>query len=98
MREEKRLPLEEAIRRLTSLPAVNLRLYRRWRIAPGHHADLVVFDPATIADHATYERPHQYAVGVRHVVVNGIPALRNGEVTGARPGRVVRGRGWRGPR
>jgi N-acyl-D-amino-acid deacylase len=62
------------------------------------YADVVVFDPATIIDRATYERPHQYSEGVRHVVVNGIPALRNGEVTGARPGRVVRGRGWKGER
>jgi N-acyl-D-aspartate/D-glutamate deacylase len=98
VREEKLIPLEEAIRRLTSQPAANLGLHRRGRLAPGMYADVVVFDPATIIDRATYERPHQYSEGVRHVVVNGIPALRNGEVTGARPGRVVRGRGWEGER
>ena len=98
VREERLIPLEEAIRRLTSQPAANLGLHRRGRLVPGAYADVVVFDPAAVIDKATYEKPHQYAVGVRHVVVNGIPALRDGEVTGARPGRVVRGRGWRGPR
>ncbi|HEU5042381.1 MAG TPA: D-aminoacylase [Gemmatimonadales bacterium] len=98
VREERLIPLSEAIRRLTSLPAGNLGLHRRGRLAPGYYADVVVFDPATIADQATYDRPHRYAVGVRHVVVNGAPALRDGEVTAARPGRVVRGQGWRGPR
>ena len=98
VREEKLIPLEEAVRRLTSQPAANLGLHRRGRLAPGMYADVVVFDPATIIDRATYERPHKYSEGVRHVVVNGIPALRNGEVTGARPGRVVRGRGWEGER
>ncbi|HYC32053.1 MAG TPA: D-aminoacylase [Gemmatimonadales bacterium] len=98
VRDERLLPLAEAIRRLTSLPATNLGLHRRGRLVPGAYADVVVFDPATIADRATYDAPHQYAAGVRHVVVNGIPALRDGQVTGARPGRVVRGRGWRGER
>ena len=93
VREERLIPLEEAVRRLSTLPATNLGLARRGGLAPGYFADLVVFDPAAVADRATYERPHQYAVGVRHVVVNGTPALRDGEVTGARPGRVVRGRG-----
>ncbi len=95
VREEQLLPLEEAIRRMTALPAANLGLRRRGRLAPGNYADVVVFDPATIVDRATYEQPHQYAVGVRHVVVNGKAALRDGEVTDARPGRVVRGRGWK---
>ncbi|MGH2625029.1 MAG: N-acyl-D-amino-acid deacylase family protein, partial [Anaerolineales bacterium] len=71
VREEKLIPLEEAIRRLTSLPAENLRLQGRGRLAPGYAADLVVFDPARIADHATFEKPHQYATGVVHVWVNG---------------------------
>jgi N-acyl-D-amino-acid deacylase len=95
VREERLISLEEAIRRLTALPAANLGLERRGRLLPGHHADIVVFDPATIAERTTYEQPHQYSVGVRHVVVNGTPALRDGEATDARPGRVVRGRGWR---
>ena len=95
VREERLIPLEEAVRRLSALPAANLGLPRRGRLAPGYLADAVVFDPATIADRATYERPHQYAVGVRHVVVNGTPALRDGEITPARAGRVVRGRGAR---
>jgi N-acyl-D-amino-acid deacylase len=96
VREERVVPLGEAIRRLTSLPATNLGLRRRGIIRPGYHADVVVFDPATIADRATFERPHQYAVGVRDVLVNGVPVLRAGEHTGATPGRVVRGPGWTG--
>jgi N-acyl-D-amino-acid deacylase len=98
VREEKIIPLEEAIRRLTSLPAANLGIARRGRLAPGHFADVVVFDPARIRDHATYERPHQYATGVLHVLVNGVPVLKDGEHTGATPGRVVRGPGWKGAR
>jgi hypothetical protein len=96
VREERLIPLEEAIRRLTSLPAENLRISRRGKLAPGYFADIAVFDPARIADHATFERPHQYATGMVHVLVNGVPVLRNGEHTGAKPGRVVRGPGWRG--
>jgi N-acyl-D-amino-acid deacylase len=92
--EEKLILLEEAIRRLTSLPASNLRIARRGRLAPGYLADVVVFDPATIQDHATFDRPHQYATGVVHVLVNGVQVLRDGEHTGAMPGRVVRGPGW----
>jgi N-acyl-D-amino-acid deacylase len=95
VREERLIPLEEAVRRLSALPAENLGLPRRGRLAAGYFADVVVFDPATIADRAIYERPHQYAIGVRHVVVNGTPSLRDGQVTAARPGRVVRGRGRR---
>ena len=94
VREEKVIPLEEAIRKLTLLPATNLGLRRRGALRPGYFADIVVFDPATITDHATFERPHQYATGVRDVLVNGVQVLRNGEHTGARPGRVVRGPGW----
>jgi len=96
VREERAIPLEEAIRRLTSLPAANLKLRGRGRLAPGHYADLVVLDPATVQDHATFERPHQYSTGVIHVLVNGVQVLRDGEHTGALPGRVVRGPGWRG--
>lgn len=98
VREEKIIPLEEAIRRMTSLPAENLKLDRRGRLKVGYFADVVVFDPAKIQDHATYERPHQYATGVIHVFVNGVPVLRNGEHTGATPGRVVRGPGYKAAR
>jgi N-acyl-D-amino-acid deacylase len=93
VREEKLIPLEEAVRRLTDLPATNLGLRERGRLAPGLFADVVVFDPATIADRATFENPHQYAVGVRHVFVNGVAVLRDGEHTGATPGRALRGPG-----
>lgn len=94
VRDEKLVSLEEGIRRLTSLPAANLGLTDRGRLAPNAMADIVVFDAAAIADHATFEKPHQYATGVKHVVVNGVVVLRDGEHTGARPGRVVRGPGW----
>ena len=96
VRDEQRTTLQDAIRRLTSLPAENLKLRRRGTLAPGYHADVVVFDPRRIQDHATFERPHQYATGVAHVFVNGVQVLRDGEHTGAKPGRVVRGPGWRG--
>ncbi len=96
VREEKVIPLEEAIRKLTSFPAATLNLRRRGSLAPGFHADVVVFDPAIIADRATFESPHQYATGMIHVFVNGSQVLRNGEHTGATPGRVVRGPGWTG--
>jgi N-acyl-D-amino-acid deacylase len=95
VREEKLIPLEEAIRRLTSLPAGNLGLADRGALRPGAVADVVVFDPATVADRSTYEKPHQYAVGMRHVVVNGVPVLLDGEHTGALPGRAVKGSGAR---
>jgi N-acyl-D-amino-acid deacylase len=96
VREREVIPLGEAIRRLTALPADNLGLRDRGRLAPGHFADVVVFDPATITDHATYADPHRYATGVEHVLVNGVPVIADGEHTGARPGRVVRGPGWIG--
>ncbi len=96
VRDEKVIPLEEAIRKLTSLPADTLRIQNRGRLAPGFFADVVVFDPATIADRATYEKPHQYADGVRHVFVNGTQVIRDGEHTGATPGRVVRGPAYKG--
>jgi N-acyl-D-amino-acid deacylase len=90
VREEKVIPLGEAIRRLTALPASNLGLASRGRLAPGYFADVVVFDPATIADRATFDQPHQYAVGVRHVFVNGVRVLADGEHTGKLPGRALR--------
>jgi len=96
VRDEKLIPLEEAIRRLTAFPAETLKLNRRGRLAPGYFADVVVFDPATIQDHATFAEPHQFATGVVHVLVNGVPVLQDGEHTGATPGRVVRGPGWVG--
>jgi N-acyl-D-amino-acid deacylase len=96
VRDEKVIPLEEAIRRLTSLPANNLKLHDRGRLVPGYFADVVIFDPKTIQDHATFDKPHQYSTGVRDVFVNGAQVLRNGEHTGALPGRVVRGPGWTG--
>ncbi len=96
VRDEKLMPLEEAVRRLSALPASNLKLRKRGRLASGYFADVVVFDPATVADHATFEQPHHYATGVRDVFVNGVAVLRGGEHTGATPGRVVRGPGWKG--
>jgi N-acyl-D-amino-acid deacylase len=94
VRDERLIPLQEAVRRLTSLPAENLRLDRRGRLETGYFADVVVFDPATIQDHATFEAPQQYATGVIHVFVNGVPVLRDGGHTGATPGRFVRGPGF----
>lgn len=93
VRDEGLIPLEEAIRRLAALPADNLKLDRRGRLLPGHYADVVIFDPATIQDHATFDQPHQYATGVRDVLVNGVPVLLDGEHTGAKPGRVIDGPG-----
>ena len=95
-REEGVIPLHEAIRRLTSLPATNIGIRGRGLLAEGQFADVVVFDPETVTDHATFEEPHQYATGVEHVFVNGVQVLSDGEHTGATPGRVVRGPGWRG--
>jgi N-acyl-D-amino-acid deacylase len=98
VRGEGVISLQEAIRRLTSFPADNLGLQRRGRLTTGHYADVVVFDPAVIQDHATFEQPHQYATGVEQVLVNGVQVLRDGEHTGALPGRVVRGPGYAGLR
>jgi N-acyl-D-amino-acid deacylase len=95
VREEKLIPLQEAVRRLTSLPAENLRIERRGRLVAGHFADIAVFDPATVADHATFDQPHQYATGMVHVFVNGVQVLKNGQHTGMTPGRVVPGPGYR---
>jgi N-acyl-D-amino-acid deacylase len=92
-RDEKIIPLKEAVRRLSGLPATNLGLDHRGLIQEGMFADIVVFDPATVADRATFEKPHQYAVGVRHVFVNGVQVLKDGEHTGAKPGRALWGPG-----
>jgi len=94
VREEKVITLEEAVRKLSGLPAKNLKLDRRGELQEGYFADVVVFDPETIQDHATFVEPHQYATGVVHVFVNGEQVLKDGEHTGATPGRVVRGPGW----
>ncbi|MEZ5559228.1 MAG: D-aminoacylase [Pseudomonadales bacterium] len=96
VRDERVLPLETAIHKLSGLPASNLKLRDRGLLLPGYFADVVVFDPATIRDNATYDAPHQYASGVSDVLVNGSLVLRDGEHTGATPGRVVRGPGWQG--
>jgi N-acyl-D-amino-acid deacylase len=95
VRDDQVIPLEEAVHRLTGLPATNLRLERRGGLSQGYYADVVVFDPARVQDHATFDRPHQYATGVTQVFVNGVQVLKDGEHTGAKPGRVVRGPGVR---
>jgi N-acyl-D-amino-acid deacylase len=96
VRDEKIIPLEEAIRKLTSLPASNLKIQKRGTLKPGYFADIAIFDPSSIQDHATFEKPHQYSTGMVHVFVNGKQVLNQGEHTNARPGRVVRGPGWKG--
>jgi len=96
VREQKILKLEDAIRKLAALPAQNLKVDRRGMLKKGYFADVVVFDPQKIEDHATFAQPHQYATGMIHVFVNGRQVLKNGEHTGAKPGRFVRGPGWPG--
>ena len=93
VREEKLIPLGEAIRRLSALPATNLGLDHRGYLKEGMFADVVVFDPATVGDRATFAQPHQYAVGMKHVFVNGTQVLKDGEHTGATPGRALWGPG-----
>jgi N-acyl-D-amino-acid deacylase len=94
VRDEQVLSLQEAIRKLAALPAQTLRIDKRGELKPGFYADVVVFDPDTIQDHATFLEPHQYATGMLHVFVNGEQVLKDGEHTGATPGRAVRGPGW----
>ncbi len=96
VRDEGLITLEQAIHRMTGFPAGNLGLRCRGSLREGHFADVVVFDPKTVEDHATYQEPQQYATGFHHVFVNGEQVLADGEHTGAYPGRVVRGPGWRG--
>ncbi|PQA89278.1 aminoacylase [Marinicaulis flavus] len=96
VREEGVLTIEEAVRKLTSLPAGNLKIRDRGMLAPGYYADVVIFDPETIQDKATFADPHQLAVGVEDVLVNGVLTIEDGEHTGATAGRVVRGPGWEG--
>ncbi|MBM3496766.1 MAG: amidohydrolase family protein, partial [Armatimonadetes bacterium] len=92
VRELRVLRLEDAVRKMTLLPATVYRLQDRGMIRPGAWADVVVFDPATVADRATYDQPHQYATGMRYVLVNGVPAVENDTYTGAKPGKALRRR------
>jgi N-acyl-D-amino-acid deacylase len=96
VRDEKVTTLADAIRRLTRLPAENFKLKQRGCLNAGCYADLVVFDPQAVNDHATFDQPHQYATGMVHVFVNGVQVLKDGQHTGATPGKVVRGPGWVG--
>jgi N-acyl-D-amino-acid deacylase len=96
VREERVIPLEEAIRKLTSQPASNLGIKNRGKLEVGYFADVVAFDPTEIRDNATFEQPHQLATGMVHVFVNGVQVVNDGQHTGALPGRVVRGPGWKG--
>jgi N-acyl-D-amino-acid deacylase len=98
VREEEVIPLQEAVRRLSALPAGNLKLAKRGYLRKGYYADVVVFDPSRVEDHATYARPHQYSTGVIDVFVNGVQVLKDGAHTGAAPGKIVRGPGWKGLR
>jgi N-acyl-D-amino-acid deacylase len=94
VREEKALTLQEAVRKLAALPASNLGIRDRGMLRPGNFADVVAFDPAAIRDTATFEKPQSYAIGMRHVFVNGVQVLKDGEHSGAMPGRFVHGPGW----
>ena len=94
VRDENVLTLQEAVRKLAALPAQTLRIDKRGELKPGFFADIVVFDPAKVQDHATFVEPHQYSTGMVHVFVNGEQVLEDGEHTGATPGRFVRGPGW----
>ena len=93
-RDEKIIPLQEAVRKLSKLPCTNLKIARRGELKAGNYADVVVFDPATVTDHATFAQPHQYATGILHVFVNGVQVIKNGEHTQAKPGRFVKGPGF----
>jgi N-acyl-D-amino-acid deacylase len=95
VRDEKVISLAEAIRKLTNLAATNLHIKQRGQLTPGYFADIVVFDPAKVKDLATYENPHQYAEGMLHVWVNGTQVLKNGQHTNAKPGRFVKGPGYK---
>lgn len=95
VRDEKVIPLEEAIYKLTSLSANKLKIQKRGLLQPGYYADIVIFDPAKVKDNATFEKPHQYSDGMIHVFVNGVQVLKDGEHTGAKPGRFVKGPGFK---
>jgi dihydroorotase/N-acyl-D-amino-acid deacylase len=94
VREEKATTLEEAVRKMSSAVATRLHIDGRGLLVEGHYADVVVFDPATVGDRATYEEPHQVSTGIEHVFVNGVAVVSDGVHTGALPGRPVRGPGW----
>ena len=94
-RDEKLISLQEAIRKLSNLPAKNLKLQKRGELKVGNYADIIVFNPAKVKDNATFEKPHQYAEGMIHVIVNGVQVLKEGEHTGAMPGRFVKGPGFK---
>jgi len=96
-RDEKLISLQEAIRKLSNLPAKNLKIKKRGELKVGNYADIVIFDPSKIKDNATFEKPHQYAEGMIHVFVNGVQVLKDGEHTGAKPGRFVKGPGYSHP-
>jgi N-acyl-D-amino-acid deacylase len=97
VRDEQVISLAEAVRRLTSFPAGNLKIQDRGTLAEGYYADIAIFDPATISDQATFAKPHQYATGMSHVIINGVPVLLDGEHTGATPGRFIKGPGFKQP-
>ena len=94
-RDEKIITLPDAIRKLSKLPATNLKLQKRGELKVGNFADVVIFDPATVQDHATFAKPHQYATGIIHVLVNGVPVIKDGEHTTAKPGRFIKGPGYK---
>ncbi|MBT8274197.1 MAG: amidohydrolase family protein, partial [Bacteroidia bacterium] len=94
VRDEKIIPMEEAIRKLTALPASNLKIKKRGQLTSGYFADVVIFDPEKVQDHATFADPHNYSTGMVHVFVNGEQVLKDGEHTGALPGRFVKGPGY----
>ena len=96
VRDEQVIPLEEAIRKLTSLPASNLKIKKRGSLTEGYFADIAIFDPEKVQDHSTFADPHHYSTGMVHVFVNGEQVLKDGEHTGATPGMVVRGPGYKG--
>nr|MCU0247176.1 amidohydrolase family protein [Bryobacter sp.] len=96
VRDEKIIPLEDAIRKMSGAVAARLSIPDRGLVREGFAADLVVFDPATVADRATFDQPHHFAAGVRHVFVNGTAVVSGGKVTGAKPGKIVRGPGYSG--
>jgi N-acyl-D-amino-acid deacylase len=95
-RDDKVITLLDAVHRLSWLPATNLGIRGRGALREGYYADVVIFDPAKVQDHATYAKPHQLATGVNDVFVNGVQVLKGGEHTGAKPGRFVHGPGWTG--
>jgi dihydroorotase/N-acyl-D-amino-acid deacylase len=96
VREQHILTLEDAVRKMTSAVAERLSIRDRGTLREGNYADIMIFDPNTIIDRATYEKPHQLSEGVKWVLVNGVPVVADGQVTGDKPGRIVRGPGWTG--